>query len=74
MKANDELTLYCERDASSEMDYRKWRVIYSLMKSDLVKRGDLGDQEARHQDVELGKRRYVWFDAIANELYKLNHR
>lgn len=68
--ANEELALYRHQDSSSEMEYRKWREIYSLMKPNMLKVGQLGDSEAANQKVKAGKVRPLWFDALSNALYE----
>ncbi|MCX7099728.1 MAG: hypothetical protein NTV43_17690 [Methylococcales bacterium] len=70
--ANEELSLYRDQDSSSEMEYKKWREIYTLMKPNLIKLGELGDEEAKRNDVEPGKIRSIWFDALSNALYEKN--
>ncbi|MCH7394778.1 hypothetical protein MMP66_10905 [Acinetobacter dispersus] len=68
--ANEELALYREQDSSSEMEYRKWREIYSLMKPNMIKLAELGDEKANRHQIKRGKIRSLWFDAISNALYE----
>lgn len=71
--ADEELALYRDQDSTSEMEYRKWREIHTLMKSNLVTLGELGDREAERNGIVPGKKRFVWFDALANALYDYKH-
>jgi hypothetical protein len=68
--ADFELSAYREGDSTSEMEYAKWRDIYSHMEPNLRLLGDLGDKEANKQGVEPGEIRFAWFDALANEIYE----
>ncbi|WP_157971468.1 hypothetical protein [Dyella sp. C9] len=68
--ANEELASYRQGDASSEMNYQLWKSIYPKMEEKLIELGDLGDKEAESKGVKPGKSRYIWADAIANELYE----
>jgi hypothetical protein len=69
-RANEELRLYRDPERTSEMDYRLWKAIYLVMAPDLIRLGELGDSEAERQGVAPGKKRNIWYDAIANELYE----
>lgn len=69
-KANEELMLYKDQDRTSEMDYQIWAEIYRTLETVLVRLHDLGVEEARRQSVEPGELKFLWADAIANELYE----
>jgi hypothetical protein len=68
-KANEELRLYRSQDLTSEMEYRIWKEIYSLMKPSIKKGCDDGNLIAKEQNVEVGDYPYLWFDVIASALY-----
>jgi hypothetical protein len=67
--ANEELELYKDGDRTSEMDYRIWSEIYSLLEVSLVRLHDIGRDEARKQGSQSGILKYLWADAIASMLY-----
>lgn len=67
--ANEELDLYRDDDTTSEMHYRIWCEIYTLMKSNLDKIYELSLLWAKQQDVKPGKKKYLWVDAICSHLY-----
>lgn len=69
--ANEELQLYRDADATSEMEYRKWEEIYNLLEISLVRLHDLGIKEALRQKIAYGDLKYLWADAVANALYDL---
>jgi hypothetical protein len=68
-KANEELKYYRDKERTSEMEYRIWADIYRTLETVLVRLHDLGMEEARRQGVEPGDLKFIWADAIANELY-----
>lgn len=68
-KANEELNLYRTQN-DGEMRYEIWREIYPKMKESIDKVCEQGNIIADKQGVKPGKRRYMWFDAIANSLYE----
>lgn len=69
-KADEELALYKFDDASSEMHYRIWQDIYISMKSTLDTIYKISVNWADEQDVKVGKHKYLWIDAVCNELYE----
>jgi hypothetical protein len=72
-RANEELRLYKDENRTSEMDYQIWRGIYSSMRGDLVRLGELGNKKAQNKGKTPGKIPFLWYDAIANELYAQQH-
>ncbi|TNY73328.1 hypothetical protein, partial [Vibrio parahaemolyticus] len=67
--ANEELALYRFDDTSSEMHYKIWRDIYSSMKEDLDTIYELSLGWAEEQGVKVGKKKYLWVDAVCSALY-----
>ncbi|EPJ48704.1 MAG: hypothetical protein OFPII_05130 [Osedax symbiont Rs1] len=67
--ANEELRLYKVDDTTSEMHYRIWKDIYIRMKFNLDKIYDLSVVWAKEQNIEPGKEKYLWVDAICSHLY-----
>jgi hypothetical protein len=68
-KADDELALYRDNDATSEMAYQIWVAIHKTMEPDMVRLAALGDQEAGARGIQPGSLKYLWADAVANALY-----
>ena len=69
-KANEELELYRNDDISSEMNYQIWRDIYLSMESSLITIFEISELWANEQEVKLGKKKYIWIDAVCNALYE----
>jgi hypothetical protein len=72
-RANEELHLYRDENRNSEMDYQIWKGIYSNMEGDLARLGELGNKEAKNKGKSPGETPFLWYDAIANELYAQEH-
>lgn len=68
-KANEELKLYRSQELTSEMEYRVWKQIYSLMKPSIKKGCNHGNITAKEQNIKIGEHPYLWFDVIASSLY-----
>lgn len=68
-KANEELALYRFDDTTSEMYYKIWREIYSSMNEDLDTIYELSVGWAEEQGMVVGKKKYLWVDAICSALY-----
>jgi hypothetical protein len=68
-KAAQELTLYREADASSEMMYSMWTVLHRDLEPTMTLVADEGTKLAISAKVNPGTITYLWADAIANELY-----
>ncbi len=71
--ADEELDLYRDGDASSEMAYAKWAAIHRELDTAMTRIADLGTTKASAADVEPGDIKYLWADAIANYLYAAHH-
>jgi len=69
-KADEELNLYKFDDISSEMHYRIWQDIYVSMKSTLDIIYKISCKWADEQGVKVGKHKYLWIDAVCNEIYE----
>lgn len=71
--ANEELALYRDQNSDSEMYYKIWSEIYRLMNvrdnSSIDKICDAANDVSLSQNVETGKLKYMWFDAISSGLY-----
>jgi hypothetical protein len=67
--ANEELELYRDDDRNAEMNYRVWRDIYLSLDASLEELLLNANEEARIQNIQPGRRKYLWADAIASELY-----
>ena len=72
-KANEELELYRDNEETSEMYYFKWREIYTLMNLNLNKIEKSSLKIAEEQKIKPGKIKYLWIDAICNEMYASEH-
>lgn len=70
-KANEELELYHDDDATSEMAYQKWAAIHRELAKSMSKIAEEGASLARLASVKPGNVKYLWADAIANALYDL---
>lgn len=68
-RANEELELYRIDDVTSEMNYKIWREIYVMMKSNLNKIHELSLSWAKDAGVEAGREKYLWVDAVCSHLY-----
>ena len=72
-KANEELRLYREADATSEMAYRIWAEIHRELPDSMTYIAEEGEQLARLANVTPGMIKYLWADAIATALYELHN-
>ena len=68
--ANEELELYRDGERSSEMNYEIWWELHRLLETSQVHLHDLGLKEAKRQHAPIGEMRFLWADAIANEIYE----
>jgi len=68
-KADTELKLYRESEFDSEMAYHMWRALHAELAGTATRISEQGAKLARSADVEPGSIRYLWADAIANQLY-----
>jgi hypothetical protein len=73
-KANEELRLYRESDASSsEMAYRMWMSIHAELEVSMTRIAEEGERLARLAHVVPGPVKYIWADAIASQMYADYH-
>lgn len=72
-KADEELRLYRDGDASSAMAYRIWATIHRLLETSMTRVSEEGARLARADGMEPGDLPFLWADAIANALYASHH-
>lgn len=72
-KADEELKLYNEADATSEMAYRMWAAIHAELDVALTRIAEQGSVLAKAAKIEPGNIVYLWADAIASHLYDIYH-
>ncbi|MGA3078453.1 MAG: hypothetical protein ABSG56_32835 [Bryobacteraceae bacterium] len=72
-KANEELALYRDHDAASEMYWPNWSAIHANVKADLVKVANFGAEQAKLAGIRCGDVVYLWADAIATHVYGMHH-
>lgn len=72
-KANTELDLYNDADATSKMAYAKWAEIHGLLETSMTRICEMGQTVAHSKGVEGGTATYLWADAIACNLYDEYH-
>lgn len=72
-KANAELDLYRDDDDTSEMAYRKWKVIHSAMRPDLLSLMGMAATAAKAHAIDTESEKFLWIDSIANGLYSREH-
>ena len=68
--ANENLKLYREADVSSEMAYEMWQAMHAELGGTITRISEEGTALAKKSGVEPGKIKYLWADAIANQLYE----
>jgi hypothetical protein len=68
-KAAEELKMYREADASSEMTYSMWTAIHDELAGTMTRIAKEGTKLAQASGVKSGTITYLWADAIANQLY-----
>ena len=74
-KANEALSIYRGNTSdkndwdAADMSYKLWADIHVKLETSLKRLGAIGIKEADKQGVVPGKLRFLWADAIANELY-----
>ena len=68
-KADEELQLYRQADASSEMAYQMWQAIHGELAGTITRIAEEGTRLAQRAKVKPGSIKYIWADAIANQLY-----
>jgi hypothetical protein len=70
-KANEELRLYRDAEADSEMAYKIWVQIHRELDVAMTRVAEIGSELAKKADVKAGIIKYIWADAISNALYEL---
>lgn len=68
-KADEELQLYRDSDVTSEMAYEMWQAIHGELAGTITRIAEEGTQLAQRARVKPGAVKYIWADAIANQLY-----
>lgn len=68
-KADEELLLYRDNEASSEMAYKIWIDIHKTLDTAMTRLAAMGTQQAQNQGIQPGQLKYLWADAVANALY-----
>ena len=68
-KADEELGLYRDNDATSEMAYRIWVGIHKMLDTAMTRLAEMGAVRARAGGTTPGSLKYLWADAVANALY-----
>jgi len=72
-KADEELKLYREADATSEMEYAYWTAIHAELSVSLTRVAEIGRALATNAGIRPGDVSYLWADAIASHLYGTYH-
>jgi hypothetical protein len=72
-RADEELRLYRDGEASSEMAYQVWAHIHRDLNKAMNTIADDGADLAEQDGVDPGDIKYIWADAIANFLYAEHH-
>jgi hypothetical protein len=72
-KADEELKLYRSQDDMSEMAYKIWAEIHRELAASMTRIAEEGEKLAKQASVKPGSIKYIWADAIANELYANYH-
>lgn len=72
-RADEELKLYREADASSEMEYAMWADIHTELDVALTRVAEMGAAASNRASVVPGEIKFLWADAIASSLYGMFH-
>lgn len=72
-RADQELRLYRDDDATSEMKYAVWTRIHADLEVALKRIAEQGERLAGKEGVTPGPIKFLWADAIANALYADHH-
>jgi hypothetical protein len=67
-KANEELELY-RSDQDSEMAYKVWAAIHRELDTAMTRIAERASRLATQAGVQPGGMKYLWADAVANQLY-----
>ena len=73
-RAEEELELYRDPDATVKAEYRKWSAIHRELDHSLTRVAERGHDLATEAGIRPGELRYLWADAIATHLYSIHHR
>jgi hypothetical protein len=72
-KADEQLKLYREADGNSEMEYQMWTAIHAELRVALTRIAEIGQANAKKNNVTSGNITYIWADAIASAFYGAHH-
>jgi hypothetical protein len=72
-KANQELSLYRDADADSEMDYSIWGALHGELAKSMPVLVEEGTAAARRSGIAAGALRFLWGDVVADGLYEKYH-
>jgi hypothetical protein len=72
-RANEELELYRDADADSEMNYSVWTVLHGELATSMPVLAEQGAIQARRVGVPVGTLTFLWADSIAGWLYEECH-
>lgn len=67
--ADEELQLYRDADVTSEMAYKMWQAIHGELAGTITRIAEEVSRLAAKAGIKPGKVKYIWADAIANQLY-----
>jgi hypothetical protein len=68
-KADEELRLYRDNEATSEMAYKIWLGIHKTLDTAMTRLATMGTEQAKTAGITPGSLKYLWADAVANALY-----
>jgi hypothetical protein len=72
-KANDELMFYRTSDSESKMAYNIWADMHARLETSLTRLYEMGLPKAIAAGIDPKSAKYLWADAISNNLYDLYH-
>ncbi len=72
-RADEARRLFLDGDASSDMDYNNWKAIHRKLGAAMTRICEMGADLADAEGVEPGPMKYLWADAIADQLYASYH-
>jgi hypothetical protein len=72
-RANEELALYRDADADSEMSYSIWSELHRELANSMPILAEQGTIRARKAGVQAGTLKFLWADSIAGWLYEEFH-
>lgn len=71
--ANEALKLYRSSDTTSKMAYQIWADMHARLETSMTRLYEMGRPEALRFGIEPSQAKYLWADAISNNLYDLYH-